>query len=75
MSSFFMAGPDRVCWEVTAVRQNGPFRLEIRHAHGCIVEYFTDVTAALLREQQIEQLFCFAALPDASGVIVGDGVC
>ena len=51
-----MAGPDRVAWELAAVRPNGPYRLTIHHAQGSIVEYFDDVTAALLREGELEEL-------------------
>ena len=60
MLSFFMAGPDRVGWELTAVRPDGPYRLTIHHALGSIVEYFDDVTAALLREGELEELLLAA---------------
>ena len=60
MLSFFMAGPDRVGWELTAVRPDGPYRLTIHHALGSIVEYFDDVTAALLREGELEALLLAA---------------
>jgi len=60
MLSFFMAGPDRVAWELAAVRPNGPYRLTIHHAQGSIVEYFDDVTAALLREGELEELLIAA---------------
>ena len=60
MLSFFMAGPDRVAWELAAVRPNGPYRLTIHHAQGSIVEYFDDVTAALLREGELEELLVAA---------------
>ena len=55
-----MAGPDLVHWQLTAVEQAGPFRLTIHHAQGTIVEYFTDSTAALLREQELEGLLVAA---------------
>ena len=55
-----MAGPDFVHWQLTAVEQAGPFRLTIHHAQGTIVEYFTDSTAALLREQELEGLLVAA---------------
>jgi len=60
MLSFFMAGPDRIGWELTAVRPDGPYRLTIHHALGSIVEYFDDVTAALLREGELEELLIAA---------------
>jgi hypothetical protein len=60
MSSFFMAGPDFVHWQLTAVEQAGPFRLTIHHPQGVIVEYFNDSTAALLREQELEGLLVAA---------------
>ena len=79
MFNFFMAGSDRVCWEVTALNDNGPFRLAIHHGQGSIVEYFDDVAAALLRERQLEQLIIAArsdrrCLADPSWVTVKDGV-
>jgi hypothetical protein len=70
MSSFFMAGPDIVHWQLTAVEQAGPFRLTMRHAQGVIVEYFTDSTAALLREQELEGLLV-AARADGRPVPAG----
>ncbi len=55
-----MAGPDLVGWELTAVRSSGPYRLTIHHAQGSIVEYFDDVTAALLRQGELEELLVAA---------------
>ena len=55
-----MAGPDLVGWELTAVGPNGPYRLAIHHAQGSIVEYFDDVTAALLRQGELEELLVAA---------------
>ena len=54
----FMAGPDRVRWELTALgpHGDGPFRLVINHTNGAIIEYFNDVTRALLRESELEAL-------------------
>jgi hypothetical protein len=59
-SSFFMAGPDFVHWQLTAVEHAGPFRLSMHHAQGVIVEYFKDSTAALLREHELETLLVAA---------------
>ena len=39
---------------------NGPFRLVIHHSSGMIVEYFDDVTRALLRESELEALLIAA---------------
>jgi hypothetical protein len=80
MFNIFMAGPDRVCWEVTAVGQDGPFRLALHHAQGSIVEYFSDVTGALLRQQELEQLLIAAksgliSPPNTRGDAVGQSVC
>ena len=58
--NFFMAGPEMVRWELTAVESNGPFRLTVRHAHGVIVEYFETSAAALMREQELEDLLIAA---------------
>jgi hypothetical protein len=57
--SFFMAGPEMVQWELT-VDVNGPFRLTVRHAHGVIVEYFQTSAAALMRQQELEDLLIAA---------------
>lgn len=56
MSNFFMAGQDVVRWDVAAIEANGPYRLTIQHPAGTIVEYFSSATAALAREQAIENL-------------------
>jgi len=58
----FMAGPECVRWELTALgpQGNGPFRLVIRHARGAITEYFEDVTHALLRQSELEALLVAA---------------
>jgi hypothetical protein len=60
MASFFMAGPDLVRWEVTALGADGPYRLVMRHARGSIVEYFGAVREALAREAELEQLLTAA---------------
>jgi hypothetical protein len=57
--NFFMAGPEMVRWELT-VESDGPFRLTVRHAQGVIVEYFNTSSAALLRQQEIEDLLIAA---------------
>jgi hypothetical protein len=58
----FMAGPECVRWELTALgpHGNGPFRLVINHSTGAIIEYFDDVTRALLRESELEALLIAA---------------
>jgi hypothetical protein len=58
--SFFMAGPELVHWELTAVESDGPYRLTVRHVHGVIVEYFNTSAAALLRQQELEDLLIAA---------------
>jgi hypothetical protein len=58
--NFFMAGPEMVRWELTAVQSEGPFRLTVHHATGVIVEYFGTPAAALLREQELEDLLMAA---------------
>lgn len=59
MLSFFMAGPDMVRWELT-VEPSGSFRLTVRHAQGVIIEYFQTSSAALLRQQELEDLLIAA---------------
>jgi CheY-like chemotaxis protein len=62
MLNFFMAGPDLVSWELTALgpEGTGPFRLVVHHAAGSITEHFDTVTGALIREGQLEQLLIAA---------------
>jgi hypothetical protein len=60
MANCFMAGPDLVRWELIALGQDGPYRLAIHHAGGSIVEYFGDVSKALVREEQLEGLLIAA---------------
>jgi hypothetical protein len=58
MLTLFMADPDAVRVKISAVghRGCGPYRLVIEHAEGELVEYFADVTRALLREGEIDDL-------------------
>jgi len=56
MNNFFMAGQDVVRWDVAAIESKGPYRLTVHHPAGTIVEYFHSMTAALAREQAIENL-------------------
>ena len=63
MLNFFMAGPEMVRWELI-VESNGPFRLTVRHAQGVIVEYFNTSSAALLRQQELEDLLIAARGPE-----------
>ena len=65
MLNVFMAGPDLVSWDLTALGRNGPYRLAIHHANGSIIEYFDNVTAALLREGELEDLL--VAAPAGAG--------
>jgi hypothetical protein len=57
MVNVFSAGQELVRWEVTAISDEGPFRLGVYHAGGAIVEYFDSVPAALQRERELEDLF------------------
>jgi hypothetical protein len=60
MPNVFFAGRELVRWDLTAVGANGPYRLTIQHAHGSIVEYFSNTAAALTREQELEDLLIAA---------------
>jgi len=57
MVNVFTAGQELVRWEVTAISDEGPYRLSVTHAGGAIVEYFQSVAAALQRERELEVLF------------------
>jgi len=69
MLTFFRAAPDVVRWELSAVTENGPYRLTIHHAHGTIVESFSSRTAALLRQGGLEDVL--SAAWDLTGVSTG----
>ena len=56
MVNVFSAGQELVRWEVTAISDEGPYRLSVTHAGGAIVEYFQSVAAALKRERELEVL-------------------
>ncbi|HEY3045295.1 MAG TPA: response regulator [Vicinamibacterales bacterium] len=62
MLNFFMAGPDLVSWDLTALgpQGDGPFRLVVHHAAGSITEHFDTVTGALIRQGQLEALLLAA---------------
>ena len=78
--NFFMAGPDLVTWELTALGAGGegPYQLVIHHAAGRITEHFESVTTALIRQGQLEALLVAARgaspgdplppAPDPSGI-------
>ena len=60
--NFFVAGPDLVSWDLTALGEqgSGPFRLVVQHKNGCITEHFDTVAGALLRQGDIEALLIAA---------------
>jgi hypothetical protein len=58
--NFFMAGTEMVRWELSAVESTGPYRLTVYHALGVIVEYFETSSAALMRQQELEDLLIAA---------------
>ena len=62
MLNFFLAGPDLVNWDLTALgpQGDGPFRLVVHHAAGTITEHFDTVRAALIRQGQLEALLVAA---------------
>ena len=60
MANCFMAGLDLVRWDLTALGHDGPYRLSIHHGNGSIVEYFDEVSDALVREGQLEALLIAA---------------
>jgi PleD family two-component response regulator len=62
MLNFFMAGPDLVSWDLTALGPlgGGPFKLVVHHSAGIITEHFDSVTGALIRQGQLESLLIAA---------------
>jgi hypothetical protein len=56
MGSLFMAGPDLIRSDITALGARGPYRLTISHRQGTIVEYFHTAKAAMTRQAEIEEL-------------------
>jgi hypothetical protein len=56
----FIAGADRVVWDLTVLGPAGPYRLTLRHSNGVIREYFADPAAALERQRQLERLLIAA---------------
>jgi hypothetical protein len=56
----FMAGIERVVWDLVALGPDGPYCLIVYHADGVIREYFGDPTAALVRQRHLEQLLIAA---------------
>jgi CheY-like chemotaxis protein len=62
MLNFFLAGPDLVSWDLTALgpQGDGPFRLVVHHAAGSITEHFDTVSGALIRQGQLEALLVAA---------------
>ena len=57
---------DVVRSEVISLGEEGPYQLTVVHARGTIVEYFSDTTAALQRQGELEAL-----LAAARGVTAG----
>ena len=62
MLNFFMAGPELVSWDLTALgpQGGGPFKLVIHHSAGAITEHFDSVMGALIRQGQLESLLIAA---------------
>src|SRR5688572_24883231 len=56
--NFFLAGPDLVSWDLTALgaQGTGPYRLVVEHKTGCITEHFDTVASGLLRQGELETL-------------------
>jgi CheY-like chemotaxis protein len=62
MLNFFLAGPDLVTWDLTALgpQGDGPFRLTVHHSAGSITEHFDSVAGALIRQGELEALLVAA---------------
>ena len=58
MLALFLADPELVFWELKSLGPNhiGPYRLVIQHASGMVTEYFDNLTRALRRMGELEDL-------------------
>ena len=70
MLAMFLADPDIVYWELKSLGPNqiGPYRLCIQHASGIVTEYFDNLTRALRRMGELEDL-----LREAQAAAQSDG--
>jgi hypothetical protein len=66
--NFFMAGSDRVTWEIVTLENGGRCKLSVVHSRGTIVEYFATAADAMKREQELEAMFLASAVPDSRAV-------
>jgi len=64
--NIFAAGRDLVRWEVTALNREGPYRLVMHHPRGKIIEYFNDMSTAMIREAELEALLVVVATHGSS---------
>jgi hypothetical protein len=56
MVGFLSIGQQTIRWRLTAVRREGPFRLDVAFPGSPFVELFDTATAALVRLSQIDAL-------------------
>jgi hypothetical protein len=75
MLAMFLADPDLVYWELKSLGPNhiGPYRLVIQHASGIVNEYFDNLTRALRRMGELEDLLREAHAADEFDDMVEPG--
>lgn len=70
MQNVLRAPSDLVTYDLVSLGPNGPYRLIVHHTTGSIVEYFDSVTAALLRQGELEDLLRAARASDTAAPAV-----
>lgn len=60
-----MAGADLIRWELVLLEPADTYRLSLHHPRGVIVEYFANLTDALHRERELEELLVAARMHGA----------
>ena len=63
VTNFFMAGPERVTWEIVTLENGARCKLSVVHSRGTIVEYFATAADAMKREQELEAMFLASVSP------------
>jgi hypothetical protein len=68
VTNFFMAGSERVTWEIVTLESGVRCKLSVVHSRGTIVEYFATAADAMKREQELEAMFLASMAPGSRTV-------